>query len=64
MIRENEYGYVIACDGAECNETIPTGKRDLQVALQVARNEGWIVRSINGRDYHYCTPECYERDNK
>lgn len=47
----------VYCD--HCDESIMIDNTDYTYINQELKENGWLVRRINGRWYEFCSKECY-----
>lgn len=59
MIEKEFFGFVINCD--ECSNYLNCDVyEDFGGAIQMAKDEGWKIRKIDGEWQHFC-PVCAEK---
>lgn len=48
---------VFLCDGISCHEILRTETDDFSTAVEVAKENNWLIRRENNQWHHYCPDE-------
>jgi hypothetical protein len=59
-IHRKKYDGPIDFECDECGEVLETGDDEFKTALEMAKDEGWYIRNLNGEWHHFCGRGCYQ----